>query len=1564
MSDLSDSGISGVSGWALVNSKGELAESSDVDSYTSSTAEFRHWHEVKEHVPEVNETQNGYEECNELEQLMKQADAAECAARQNSEHELREEPASISTSSDTAEEHVALITDFQEPGERRRPAEEDDRVLPHSPDCGGLHSASSSASLLSVSDLSSLLSTTSKSNTSDTDSDSDFVRLEKESSNISTESEGEEPLPRLGAVSMTTSGSSVSSGFNFLTTATASAATPVSSSASLLPYLQHLDEYVQTSPQPQPPAQQPQILQPVEVPLLQPPTPPPPQQLENEDPPYPHALHAEEEADEHVAENLLPPPALADGDMSVDEEADTESSAEDQDDRIESEQSDDANSAQADNIDLSILNDLGDIPVERGAAERHYVHCNNPQLNGRLNRMMLAVLVLALGMGLGHWIGSTREHISQMEIQLTQMKRMHQIQDEYVQCLSHNDKLLLSQDIQLQSERERHSEAMADLHYNNDQLQKQLQDAQEQLEHLMSDMKRQEKSFHGAPPSCHGFTDSSQNSAVPQLDLISLVLAINERNLRREIRAREESLDILRREINAVINENDGLRMTINKLDYNPDAYAEYKVRQVEWLPCTWDKVTSVVCVNNSCDPRLELIKLVHADIKELVAMITGWEAESFHPPKDADWSNEQEELPGRSHKVLETLSHKKREELVSHAKLASEQYDHLLFENRELRRSLAKILSKRSGDPTDDSTLSMPPPPNPVPPPPLVLKFPNEEHKEKDFMSEENDSGVTVEVEDDNFEDKVPDTVTELGAMDHEDVDLQNDGIVFKKPTQKTNVSNKDPKPVPMDALMLLQRNLTQERERSEMWRNLYMSQCTKQQQTVNTTTCLNHLRKELNMTTFLQYITEWNLTGQGLDKFADLSTLLAGVVNLKQNLVQALPSLWDELTSTIYSLKSGGSGTGTENGKISRDKNIPEEDQASHRKGRGGEEHEGETRWAEGVKKLLNKTRSTLSNVSQQLQQTWNQVKNSSRLLWPTEDSLLGRMAARVTETFSRVSHKMHKKTARWFQKLEKKMNKKHKWEKEKKKNKPSKFKKAASQERGDLRQSKETKKDSHLDKKHIENVRKPFETEKKKQNLFEGTQKQKDKKQKHHERRNNDDKDRKKTHNENDTTKTADKDKIHLKKENNKLQYKQDRRKESHKSFRDDPVEEAPVSPLPDAGAALKQDGGRTQGERGKDKLYNSELKEDVKRPKNTKNKGSKEDGESNSHSVRKDEHLDQQGRHRDTKKKINEHKVGNSWSDMKMGQEPRNHDQEKNHNPERLEREQERRVKLERAKPSEDGSTYAETRISRARVKLEQAFNRLFINVGAMSKDSFQTLDQADIEVIYKRIVEISDNYGDGSKLDLPVSGHHWLSCQAAFWKAVNPQHCCVHTSATCRHYLAPWQQTLTKTITPARNEKNVDLGEEDGSPDGKVRGKKCKRENDREEGQRSDNSNTTWYTHWLQGRDSLRSGGCKADWLFNRAQEREAIRQQESAANWVFERAKDRDASREDRESAEENKSTRSEQENEKESQENDKVWNHLWHRSETGKNHHQRHNHFERSNPKEFRQKYGSKYDC
>lgn len=106
--------------------------------------------------------------------------------------------------------------------------------------------------------------------------------------------------------------------------------------------------------------------------------------------------------------SLLPPPPLVHNSGVQEDDADTESSTEqDQDDRTESEQSDDSNSFQADEQDQdpSVTGDIGDLPLENGGVERHYVHHANQQLNLKLNRVVLVAVLIALGLGLGHWIG-------------------------------------------------------------------------------------------------------------------------------------------------------------------------------------------------------------------------------------------------------------------------------------------------------------------------------------------------------------------------------------------------------------------------------------------------------------------------------------------------------------------------------------------------------------------------------------------------------------------------------------------------------------------------------------------------------------------------------------------------------------------------------------------------------------------------------------------------------------------------------------------------------------------------------------------------------------------------------------------------------------------------------------------------------------------------------------------------------------------------------------------------------------------------------------------------------
>lgn len=238
-----------------------------------------------------------------------------------------------------------------------------------------------------------------------------------------------------------------------------------------------------------------------------------------------------------------------------------------------------------------------------------------------------------------------------------------------------------------------------------------------------------------------------------------------------------------------------------------------------------------------------------------------------------------------------------------------------------------------------------------------------------------------------------------------------------------ETDCSKGRPEPVPID-IALLQRNLTQERQRADMWQRLYLSEREENKQPLNSSACLQFLSQHMNMSALMHYILHWNLTGVGSSAdFMDPTSLLSSIAQLQDRLVQALPSLWDELSSTLHDLHSGSSASSGDENREERKREAEKE-----RGKEGGVEEDGEEdgrkgRWSNRVKTLLNKTRGTLSNVSHQLQRTWDRVKDASRRLWPSGDSLFGRMADRVRESVSKLSHKVKKKAARWLKKRSKK-------------------------------------------------------------------------------------------------------------------------------------------------------------------------------------------------------------------------------------------------------------------------------------------------------------------------------------------------------------------------------------------------------------------------------------------------------------------------------------------------------------------------------------------------------------
>ncbi|KAK7116372.1 titin homolog [Littorina saxatilis] len=1483
MSDHSDLGSSGLTDWALVNSQGEL-ESSDVESNTSSIEVVGREVETEEEelghsVPDQRETSP---ECFELEQLMRKADAdVEAESTEKRIPEVTEAGAAVSqpatfrddssgTDASPPEQQPQEVTDaccleLLTSAERRQPAGEgEEKVAAVRQMSQESDSHTSSESILSLSGISSL-SNTSKSSRADSDSESDFVRLEKESSSLSShDSEEEEALSGPEVIAITTSESSVRPGFNFLSSTRASSEPPSLPQRPVqapppppLPE-QHHQEEEQEQLEPLPIHQAVLGEQPPPPPLPSPPpvqpAEPAPQPQQADRPPSPH-----EDAEVMVQHPLQlhqhPAAAAAAAAAMVvydADDGDTESSTEDhdQDDRIESEQSDDTNAGQADDQDdLSLVNDLGDLPVERGDAERHYIHHNNQQLNGCLNRVMLAVVVLAVGMGLGHWIGSAREHFSQMEIQLAQMKRLHQMQDEYVQCLARNDELLLDYDNTLQGERDRHQEAMVDLRDNNRELQEQLQEAQDQLERILTAQAQDSRSSRNSG-SGSNIPGRSSNPTLEDLNVLvtSKILVASETEFEAEASAWSEEFRQAFRQVR--------------------QSFA--KRMEERWRG---NEIRQSVGQQQEADHQGLLLQQARQQINNL--------------------KNENAELRvsvGKMRYNVDSLS-----------------------ANSAPSLALSYPSSEEKEEEEEIEDMPLPPPPNPIPPPPLSRSLIPLHQLDEDLPDD-----YTVEVEGEG------DKYYQGDILEKPTLDAPERKIRHPKPVVNTD----SPQTVPVD-VTLLQRNLTQERHRADMWRRLYLSARAenRKEQPINSSACLHFLSQQMNMSAFMNYVMHWNLTGAGgTGDFADLSSLVSSIIKLQRNLVHALPSLWAEFSSTIHSFHSDD-----EDDRDAGSDNSAEEDPDAD--SRGEESHQ--SKWSDGVKQLLNKTRGTLSNVSQQLQQTWSQVKDASRQLWPDDDSVLGRMASRVKEGVSKLSHKVKKKASRWFKKRSKADKKGHK------------------------KRGSKTFQEEHASEK----------TPKKRDDGQAAKQPGKLKPLGKSERKN-----KKKIDHHND--RKVEEEELQKKKEKaGRHQHKNTEMKQDKKAKKYDRHNKAEVRPGKHHHKDAHGQNGKRQNKHGDDKLRSRDGKKWKRLNKHQRKESeSAEDYQKGPHEGKKDKVFNQPSKDKARHQKhLSEDLPGGAGKQAKFDQpakerakpdgksaedSPSKEDHHRKDGPQSMETEFHTKAK--------DHSSHAEKAAAKAKFRLEKRFQNLFSGIGSMGKLGFNHLDEDDISEMIKKTGAI---YDDSSSLGLPESGRYWLKCQFYWWVKAHwwvdawPKHMLYLPSENCLQYLAPWQldfmeETKAKLESgecqrkriiscmdpPPEDEEDyyeyVCVGNEgyDRSQLDNIAKKSVKGDHDkntikeanhspkgtRENEPRSqdvpkDMPNTqaeeeiskhsaqqvnqteedsAWYFKWVQGRDSLRTVEHKADWVFERAADREESRQREHSADWVFERAADRDEHRE------------------------------------------------------------------
>jgi len=126
--------------------------------------------------------------------------------------------------------------------------------------------------------------------------------------------------------------------------------------------------------------------------------------------------------------------ALHDSDTDGDvEESDVDAIPSDVDDRCESDISGVA--VDYDDDDWVVAGDDGEIPLSEGNVHRSYRHHANSSLNSILTTLAIMALFLALGTGFGHFLGMQRD----LNLRKQQGHKMRDLQDDYVLCLKQRD---------------------------------------------------------------------------------------------------------------------------------------------------------------------------------------------------------------------------------------------------------------------------------------------------------------------------------------------------------------------------------------------------------------------------------------------------------------------------------------------------------------------------------------------------------------------------------------------------------------------------------------------------------------------------------------------------------------------------------------------------------------------------------------------------------------------------------------------------------------------------------------------------------------------------------------------------------------------------------------------------------------------------------------------------------------------------------------------------------------------------------------------------------------------
>ncbi|XP_046545656.1 LOW QUALITY PROTEIN: uncharacterized protein LOC124255781 [Haliotis rubra] len=199
---------------------------------------------------------------------------------------------------------------------------------------------------------------------------------------------------------------------------------------------------------------------------------------------------------------------------------------------------------------------------------------------------------------------------------------------------------------------------------------------------------------------------------------------------------------------------------------------------------------------------------------------------------------------------------------------------------------------------------------------------------------------------------------------------------------------------PMSEEEIQQLRAELSWSQKQADTWQRLYLNVKDKHAHTtcnisINFLTCMRLFTQQLN--------NSMNTTS--IKEFLNVTKLMLSVEDVKEAFLTEFQNIWSEFTGSRNQEEEGSMKEGPQN---------------------------AQRKWSDSVKEILNRTQSSMSNMSQQIKETWNQVKNLSEELWKKHEPALSKVASKITERVKKFSDHVHnkikQKATKWFKKQEK--------------------------------------------------------------------------------------------------------------------------------------------------------------------------------------------------------------------------------------------------------------------------------------------------------------------------------------------------------------------------------------------------------------------------------------------------------------------------------------------------------------------------------------------------------------